>query len=62
VVLCIGIGVVRCLRERLDQLGIPWGGVPQPQAHLPKNEHAAIHKVYSAVCADPTAIRNVPSM
>jgi hypothetical protein len=61
-VLCIGIGVVRCLRERLDQLGIRWAGVPQPQAHLSRDKHAAIHEVYSAVCADPTEIRNVPAV
>jgi hypothetical protein len=55
-VLCIGIGVARCLRDRLEAMNIPWAVVPQPQAHLTREEHAGIHATYSAVCADPKRI------
>jgi hypothetical protein len=56
-ILCIGVSVARALRSRLDRLGVPWGGVPQPQARLSSAEHARIHAAYFAVCADPRHIR-----
>jgi hypothetical protein len=61
-VLCIGVGVARSLRTRLERLAIPWAAVPQPQAHLARYEHEAIHRIYSAVCADPRQICSVPSV
>lgn len=59
-ILCIGVGVVRSLRTRLDRLGIGWAGVHQPQAHLSSDDHDAIHRIYGAVCADPRQIDSVP--
>jgi len=55
-VLCIGVGVMRTLSSRLDRLGIPWLGVPQPQAHLSSDDHAEIHDAYARVCTDPGEI------
>lgn len=61
-VLCIGIGVVKALRTRLDTIGIAWAGVPQPQAHLSAEKHREISAIYAAVCADPTEIQHVPAV
>jgi hypothetical protein len=61
-VLCIGVGVARALRTRLDQIGVPWGTVHQPQAHLSSEEHSRILATYSAVCDDPRHITLVPSL
>jgi hypothetical protein len=61
-VLCIGIGVVRALRTRLDTIGTPWAGVHQPQAHLSAAKHREIQINYGVVCADPTEIRRVPAV
>ena len=61
-VLCIGVGVARALRTRLDRLGVPWAAVHQPQAHLSSEEHARILATYSAVCEDPRRIGLVPSL
>jgi hypothetical protein len=61
-ILCIGVGVARALRSRLDSLAIPWGAVHQPQAHLSSEEHSRIHAAYFAVCADPRQIGLVPSI
>ncbi len=61
-VLCIGVGVARALRPRLDRLGIPWAAVHQPQAHMSSEEHARILATYSAVCEDPRHIGLVPSL
>jgi hypothetical protein len=61
-VLCIGVGVARALRTRLDTTGIPWAGVPQPQAHLSAQKHREIQAVYAAVCADPNEIKRVPAV
>jgi hypothetical protein len=61
-VLRIGIGVVRALRTRLDTIGVPWAGVPQPQAHLSAKKHREISGTYAAVCADATEIRRVPTV
>jgi hypothetical protein len=61
-ILCVGVGVARALRSRLDTLGIPWGAVPQPQAHLSSEEHARILATYSAVCEDPRQIGLAPSV
>jgi len=61
-VLCIGVGVARALRTRLDTIGIPWAGVPQPQAHLSAEKHRGIQAIYAAVCADPNEIRRVPAV
>jgi hypothetical protein len=61
-VLCIGIGVVRALRTRLDTIGIAWAGVPQPQAHLSAEKHRQMPAIYAAVCADPTEIRRAPAV
>ena len=61
-VLCIGVGVARALRPRLDRLGIPWAAVHQPQARLSSEEHTRILATYSAVCDDPRRIGLVPSL
>jgi hypothetical protein len=61
-ILCIGVGVVRSLRSRLDRLGIPWAGVHQPQAHLSSAEHGRIHELYSLVCDDPRNVSLVPGV
>jgi hypothetical protein len=61
-ILCIGAGVARALRPRLDRLGIPWAAVHQPQARLSSEEHARILATYSAVCDDPRRIGLVPSL
>ncbi len=61
-VLCIGVGVVRSLRTQLDRMKVHWAGVPQPQAHLSRAEHEAIHAIFTAVCSDPRQIRYVPAV
>lgn len=61
-ILCIGVGVARALRGRLDRLGIPWGGVHQPQAHLSSDVHSAIHVLYGSVCNDPRRVKSIPSV
>ena len=61
-VLCIGVGVARALGTRLDKIGVPWGTVHQPQAHLSSEEHSRILATYSAVCEDPRRIGLVPSL
>jgi hypothetical protein len=61
-ILCIGVGVVRALHNRLDRLGVPWAGVHQPQARLSSQKHASIHALYSAVCDDPRKVSLVPSV
>jgi hypothetical protein len=58
-VLVVGVGVVRWLRERLDATGIPWAGVPQPQAPLTRECRREILGTYSALCEDPKRIRLV---
>jgi hypothetical protein len=59
-ILCVGTGIARALRTRLERLGIPWAAVPQPQARLPTSEHMRIFATYHAVCEDPRRIRTVP--
>ncbi len=59
-VLCVGVGVARALQSRLQQTDIPWAAVPQPQAHLSSQGHAAIHAIYSRVCSDASTIGSVP--
>jgi hypothetical protein len=61
-ILCIGVGVARALRARLDMLAIPWGAVHQPQSRLSSEEHARIFATYFAVCEDPRQISLVPSV
>ena len=58
-ILCIGVGVARALRARLNRLGIAWATVHQPQAHLSADEHRSILRTYSAICADPRTIRSI---
>ena len=58
--ICIGIGVARALKTRLDRSRIPWRAVHQPQAHLSAAEHQRIHRAYGAVCADPHNIEHLP--
>lgn len=60
-ILCIGLGVASCLRSRLDQFGIPWAAVPQPQARLSAEAHLRVFDTYRRVCADPAHVRFVRS-
>jgi hypothetical protein len=61
-ILCIGVGVARSLRTRLNRLGIPWGAIHQPQAHLSAAAHARIFAIYHSVCEDPRRIGIVPAV
>jgi hypothetical protein len=53
-ILCIGKNVARTLKSQLNDLGIPWGVVPQPQARLPRAEHLLILEACGRVSAEPT--------
>ena len=59
-VLCIGSDVARALRSRLDELGIPWGSVPQPQARLSAAARFQVFQTYHSVSRDPRSVRMVP--
>jgi hypothetical protein len=58
-VLCIGLGVARSLQSRLNQLGIPWDAVPQPQARLTSIERFEIFAAYLRASAYPGAVRDI---
>jgi hypothetical protein len=58
-ILCIGLGVARTLRSRLDRLGIPWAPVPQPNARLSAADHFRVFGMYRRVCEEPESIRTV---
>jgi hypothetical protein len=58
-ILCIGCGVARTLKDRLDELQIPWGVVPQPGARLPSEEHLRVFKKYRDVAKDPSHVRSL---
>lgn len=55
-VLCIGLGVTRALRTRLERLGVPSGAVPQPNARLSTIEHLRTFATCRAVCEDPRRV------
>ncbi len=55
-ILCIGVGVARILKSRLDDLRIPWDVVPQPQARLSASDRYDIFAAYHAVSRDSAAI------
>jgi hypothetical protein len=52
-ILCIGKNVARTLKSQLNDLNVPWGAVPQPQARLPRNEHLCILDACGRVSAEP---------
>jgi len=58
-ILCIGCGVARTLKDRLDELQIPWGVVPQPGAWLPSDEHLRVFKKYRDVAKVPSHVRSL---
>lgn len=58
-ILCIGVGVARTLKSRLNELGIPWGCVPQPQARLSPSQRFQVFATYHAVSRDPSSVRKV---
>lgn len=57
-ILCIGCRVARTLKNRLDELQIPWSVVPQPGAFLPGEEHLRVFKKYREVAEDPARVRS----
>jgi hypothetical protein len=61
-ILCIGVGVARSLRTRLDKLGVAWRAVHQPQDRLSSQEHARIHASYSEICDEPRNVGLLPSV
>jgi hypothetical protein len=58
-ILCIGCGVARALKDRLEELQIPWGAVPQPGSHLSSKEHLRILKRYREVAKHPARVRSL---
>jgi hypothetical protein len=58
-ILCIGCRVARALKDRLDELQIPWGAVPQPGAFLHGEEHLRVFKKYREVAEDPASVRSL---
>jgi hypothetical protein len=52
-ILCIGFGVARALKSQLDELGVLWGVVPQPNARLLSTEHLCISNAYRRVSNEP---------
>lgn len=58
-ILCIGCGVARALKDRLDELQIPWSVVPQPGARLPSKEHLRVFEKYRVVAMDPSHVRSL---
>jgi hypothetical protein len=58
-ILCIGLGVARALRSRLDRLGIPWAPVPQPNARLSAADHFRVFGMYRRACEEPESVRTV---
>jgi hypothetical protein len=55
-ILCVGLGVATVLQSQLKKLGIPCGAVPQPNAHLPREEHSCIFKTYRRVAEEPARV------
>ena len=58
-ILCIGKGVERALRQNLNELGIPWAAVAQPNAHLSAQEHLQLFAIYRSVCKEPHYVRSM---
>lgn len=58
-ILCIGVGVARTLKSRLDELRIPWGCVPQPQARLSSSQRFQVFATYHSVSRDPGSVSQV---
>ncbi len=58
-ILCIGFGVARALRSQLDELGVLWGVVPQPNARLLSTEHLCIFDAYRRVSNEPMEARDL---
>jgi len=58
-ILCIGLGVATVLQSQLKKLGIPCGAVPQPNAHLPREEHSCIFKTYRRVAEEPARVLEI---
>src|SRR2546428_2507604 len=58
-IICIGHGVERILRSRIDRLGIPWLRVPQPNARLSSKEHFAAFATYRSICEDPRRVNRL---
>jgi len=58
-VLCIGLGVARSLESKLNELGVPWDAVPQPQARLSKAERFEIFATYLSVSTQPSSVREM---
>jgi hypothetical protein len=44
---------------QLNRVGIPWGKVPQPQAHLGSKEHHRVFSAYHQVAERPGAVREI---
>lgn len=49
-IIVIGKQVEKTLQSRLDQLGIPYETLPQPQAHLTQEEHLKNFQRYNEIC------------
>lgn len=58
-ILCVGLGVGRALESRLNQLGVPWDAVPQPQARLSSAERFEIFETYFRLSDDPSGIQRL---
>lgn len=58
-ILCIGCRVARTLKDRLDELQIPWGVMPQPGAFLSSEEHLRVFKKYREVAGNPANVRSL---
>lgn len=58
-ILCIGCRVAQTLKDRLDELRIPWGAVPQPGAFLRSEEHLRIFKKYREAVENPANVRSL---
>jgi hypothetical protein len=58
-VLCIGLGVARSLESKLNELGVPWDAVPQPQARLSKAERFETFATYLSVSTQPSSVRDI---
>ena len=52
-VLCIGRGVAGLLGSRIQELGTPWGAVPQPNARLASDVHLDTFEAYYHASRDP---------
>lgn len=55
-VLCIGKGVAGILGSRIQELGLPWGAVPQPNARLASDVHLGTFEAYYHASRDPGSL------